>query len=79
METATLTSKGQLTVPKTVREALGVGPGDRIDFVQMDDGNYAILAATHPVVRLKGLLPRPAAPVSLDEMDQAIARGATGA
>jgi AbrB family looped-hinge helix DNA binding protein len=48
MAAATLTSKGQLTVPKAVRDALGVGPGDRVDFVQMADGNFAVMPATNP-------------------------------
>jgi antitoxin PrlF len=78
MATATVTAKGQLTLPKDVRTALGVGPGDRVDFVQMDDGNYAVMAATQSVKKLKGLIPKPRKPVSLDDMDAAIARGAKG-
>jgi bifunctional DNA-binding transcriptional regulator/antitoxin component of YhaV-PrlF toxin-antitoxin module len=61
-----------------VRAALGVGPGDRVDFVRMEDGNFAVMPATHSVQSLKGLIPKPEKPVSLDEMDAAIARGATG-
>jgi AbrB family looped-hinge helix DNA binding protein len=79
MTTATLTSKGQLTLPKEVRTALGVGPGDRVDFVRMADGNFAVLPATHSVKSLKGLIPKPRKPVSLEDMDRAIARGARGA
>lgn len=78
MTAAKLTSKGQLTLPKDVREALGVGPGDRVDFVKMQDGNFAILPATHSVKRLKGLIPRPRKTVSLEAMDRAIAGGASG-
>jgi antitoxin PrlF len=75
---ATLTSKGQLTLPKDVRDALGVGPGDRVDFVRMQDGNFAVLPATHSVKRLKGLIPGPKKAVSLEDMDRAIAGGAKG-
>lgn len=78
MTAATLTSKGQLTLPKDVRVALGVGPGDRVDFVRMEDGNFAVVPATHSVKKLKGLIPQPKKPVSLDDMDKAIARGADG-
>jgi antitoxin PrlF len=78
MSTATLTSKGQLTLPKDVRTAMGVGPGDRVDFVLMEDGNFAVLPATHSVRSLKGLIPKPKKPVSLEDMDKAIARGAKG-
>lgn len=79
MATATITSKGQLTVPKAVREALGIGPGDRVDFVRMADGNFAVLPATKSVKTLKGIIPKPKKPVSLEDMDAAIARGAKGA
>jgi len=78
MTAATLTSKGQLTLPKDVRDALGVGPGDRVDFVKMEDGNFAVLPATHSVKRLKGLIPSPKKAVSLEDMDRAIASGAKG-
>lgn len=79
MRTATLTSKGQLTLPKEVRAALGVGPGDRVDFVRMEDGNFAVLPATQSVKSLNGLIPKPKKAVSLGDMDKAIARGAEGA
>lgn len=78
MTAATLTTKGQLTLPKDVRTALGVGPGDRVDFVLMEDGNFAVLPATHPVKSLKGLIPKAKKAVSLADMDKAIARGAKG-
>ncbi|MGE0743077.1 MAG: AbrB/MazE/SpoVT family DNA-binding domain-containing protein [Hyphomonadaceae bacterium] len=78
MSTATLTSKGQLTLPKAVREAMGVGPGDRVDFVLMEDGNFAVLPATHSVKSLKGLIAKPKKPVSLADMDKAVAQGAKG-
>jgi AbrB family looped-hinge helix DNA binding protein len=78
MSAATLTSKGQLTVPKAVRDALFVGPGDRVDFVQMADGNFAVMPATKSIKRLKGIIPKPKKPVSLDDMDDAIAEAAIG-
>ena len=77
MTAATLTSKGQLTLPKEVRVAMGVGPGDRVDFVLMEDGNFAVLPATHSVKKLKGIIARPRRTVSLEDMDKAIARGAS--
>jgi len=76
MSTATLTSKGQLTLPKEVRDAMGVGPGDRVEFVRMEDGNFAVLPATLSIKSLKGIIPKPKQPVSLEDMDKAIARGA---
>jgi len=78
MTAATLTSKGQLTIPKAVRDALGVGPGDRVEFVRMADGNFALMPATKSIKRLKGIIPKLKTPVSLDDMDDAIAAGALG-
>lgn len=78
MATATLSSKGQLTLPKDVRDALDLHPGDRVNFVRMEDGNYAVLPATQPVMALKGIIRKPASPVTLEEMDRAVAGGATG-
>lgn len=79
MSAATLTSKCQLTLPKDVRQALGVGPGDQVNFVRMQDGNFAVMPASLPVKRLKGIVPRPTKPVTLEDMDRAIAAGAKGA
>lgn len=78
MTAATLTSKGQLTLPKDVRAALGVGPGDRVDFVRMEDGNFAVLPATHSVKKLKGIIARPKKTVSIESMNKAISHGARG-
>ncbi len=78
LSASTITSKGQVTLPKEVRNAMGVGPGDRVQFVRMEDGNFAVMPATTPVMALKGLIPKPKKPVSLADMDRAIARGAKG-
>jgi AbrB family looped-hinge helix DNA binding protein len=79
MATATLTSKGQITLPRDVRASLGVAAGDGLDFIQMDDGNYAIVPAAYSIQSLKGVLPRPFKPVSLEDMEAAIEAGARGA
>ncbi|MEX1168258.1 MAG: AbrB/MazE/SpoVT family DNA-binding domain-containing protein, partial [Hydrogenophaga sp.] len=54
MSTATLTSKGQITIPADVRQALEVDAGDRVEFVQIAHGRYEFVAATRPVSDLKG-------------------------
>ncbi len=78
MATATLTSKGQITVPVAVREALGVDAGDRVEFVEIGPGRYEFIAATQPVTALKGMFGKPGKTVSIDEMNAIIARrGAT--
>lgn len=73
---STLTSKGQTTLPRDVRTALGLKPGDRVRYLVLDGGEVRILP-TRPVSSLAGLLQRPGVePVSLDAMEEAIARGA---
>lgn len=76
MPTATLTSKGQLTLPRQVRVALGVEAGDRIDFVPLEGGRFAVMPATAPLAALKGVVRKPDRPVPLADMDAAIAEGA---
>ncbi len=80
MPAATLTSKGQLVVPKSIRDLMGIHPGDRLDFVVLDDGNVLVRPATEDVRRLKGLLRRPGrTPISVEEMNRIILqRGARG-
>ena len=78
MHTAKITSKGQVTIPRQVREDMGVTSGDRLDFVRMEDGHYAVVPASHSIKSLKGIIPRPKRPVSLDDMQAAIGAGATG-
>ena len=78
MAAATLTSKGQITIPVQVRAALGVDAGDRIEFVEIEKGQFAIVAATRSVRELNGLFHRKGQkPVSIEEMNAAIAKGAS--
>ena len=76
MSTATLTTKGQITIPAIVRVSLGLETGSRVEFVETVDGQYLIVAATKPVQALKGLLRKPDAPVTITEMNQMIANSA---
>jgi antitoxin PrlF len=79
MPIATLTSKGQITVPRAVREHLGVDTGDTIDFVIDPAGQVRVRAASGAVSALKGLLHRPGrAAVSQAAMDRAIRNAARG-
>lgn len=70
--TATITSTGQITIPAQVRASLGVAAGDRVEFVELGKGQFAIMASTHSVQDLKGLIRTPAKPVSIEEMHAAI-------
>jgi antitoxin PrlF len=78
MPSATVTSKGQITIPAEVRNKLGLDPGDRVQFVETREGEFSIVPATGSVRELKGLFRgRRPKPVSLEEMDRAIAKGAS--
>ena len=72
---ATLSSKGQATIPKAVRDRLQIKSGDRFKFFFHPDG--VIILPKISTARLKGMIPKPAQPVSLEEIDRAIAQGAT--
>jgi len=72
MTTATITSKGQITIPKCVRTSLGVTTGDRVEFVEIAEGVFQIVAATQDVKTLKGIVPKPKKPVTIEEMNKAI-------
>ena len=73
MSTATITSKGQITSPAIVRAALGVEAGDRVEFVQVEPGHFELVAATQSVTALKGLVRKPASPVTIKAMNEVIA------
>jgi antitoxin PrlF len=78
MATATITSKGQITIPAQVRAELGVDPGDRIEFVKVGKGEFSIVPATRSVKELKGLFRRRRSkPASIAAMNAAIAEGAS--
>jgi antitoxin PrlF len=78
MSTATITSKGQITIPAAVRQALQVETGDRVEFVQIEPGQFLFLAANRSVTELKGMFGPAKKVVSIEEMNRAIAaRGAS--
>ncbi|MDN7875060.1 AbrB/MazE/SpoVT family DNA-binding domain-containing protein [Burkholderia aenigmatica] len=74
MTAATITSKGQVTIPVDVRNHLGLEAGDRIEFSFNEaTGRYEVYPATRSLAALKGIVKKPAKPVSIDDMNQAIA------
>ena len=77
MPLATVTSKGQVTIPKSVREKLGVKQGDKVDFRVGDDGTVSVVPITYSVESVFGIFAHKATkPVSLAEMDEGIAEAA---
>ena len=74
MAVATITSKGQITLPKAIRERLSLSTGDRIEFIEVAPGRYEIVPLVHDIRSLKGLVGPPGHVASLDEMNHAIAQ-----
>ena len=78
MPVATLTSKGQITLPKPIRQLLKLETGDTVDFIVGPDGTIQVRAGRFDVRDLKGLLRKPGRkPVSIEDMDAVLlaARG----
>jgi AbrB family looped-hinge helix DNA binding protein len=71
-----MTSKGQITVPKEIRTKLGLKAGDRVRFVVEADGKVRLWPAKRDISSLRGILPKPARVATIEEMEEAIRRGA---
>jgi AbrB family looped-hinge helix DNA binding protein len=77
MESA-ITVKGQATIPKAIREHLGLKPGDRLKFFLHPDGSVVLLPKS-PAQALRGMVrSRRRRPVTIDQMTRAAAEGAAG-
>ncbi|HUP47885.1 MAG TPA: AbrB/MazE/SpoVT family DNA-binding domain-containing protein [Thermoanaerobaculia bacterium] len=76
MPRSTLTSKGQITLPKEVRDHLGLQTGDRVNF-EIRDGAVVVEPETTDIRTLRGIARRRGRPVTLEEMDAAIRKGAS--
>ena len=72
MPTATMTSKGQITIPIEVRKALGLKPGVRIDFYESVDGEFVLRPKTGSIRDLEGCVPRLFNAPTIEEMDEVI-------
>ena len=78
MTSATITSKGQITIPARIRKVLHVSAGDRVEFVEVEPGRFEFIAATRSVTELKGMFGKAKKIVSIEDMNAAIAaRGAS--
>jgi antitoxin PrlF len=76
---STVTSKGQITIPKEIRDQMGLKPGDRVDFIKDRTGRILLKPISTDFRSLKGIIKSPFnRPITLEEMDEAIARGALG-
>jgi antitoxin PrlF len=76
MAAATITSKGQITIPKEVRKALSLETGDRVAFLVREDGVAEMHPETVELMSLFGAIKSRVKGVSLHDMDEAIRRSA---
>ena len=72
MSAATITSKGQITIPKNIRALLDLHSGDKIKFIVEESGEVRFLPVTQDVSTLKGVIPKPKKSVSVEEMKSTI-------
>ena len=72
MAESTVTAKGQTTIPKTIRDRLGLEPGSKVRYFVAHNGSVMILPV-RPVSALRGIVKYDGPPVSIEEMDDAIA------
>ncbi len=77
MSIATITSKGQVTIPKEIRDRFGLREGDRLEFIAEDDGTIRLRRKTVDLLDVIGFI-KPGRHATLDEMQEAIARGWSG-
>jgi AbrB family looped-hinge helix DNA binding protein len=78
MPISTVSSKGQITIPKEIRDELGLKPGDRVNVFKDKTGQLSVRAINTDFRSLRGILKsKRTRPLTLKEMDEAIARGAS--
>ena len=76
MSESTISSKGQVTIPKAIRMRMHLKVGDRLRFVVEADGSVRLAAATRDVSTLRDILPRPKHRATVDDMQSVIRKRA---
>lgn len=77
MKSATITTKGQITIPKEIRDYLKLEIGSKIGFVIDEDGTVKVMPLNVPVTALSGMLHRSGTAATIEDMESAIAQGAS--
>jgi AbrB family looped-hinge helix DNA binding protein len=72
---ATMTSKGQITIPKEIRRKIALHAGARVSFVVIGD-HVELTPVSTPINALKNILPKPAKSLTLDQIERAVIQGA---
>lgn len=73
---ASMTSKGQVTIPVATRRRLGLRTGMKLDFVINEREHIEMVPLVNSVSQLKGMVPKPSRILTVDDMDAAVADGA---
>jgi AbrB family looped-hinge helix DNA binding protein len=78
MASATITTKGQVTIPKEIRDYLNLDTGSKVDFVIDENGIVKLIPLNIPVKKLSGILHRKGMKAAtLEDMEQTISEGAS--
>jgi len=75
---STITSKGQITLPRQIRDILHLSSGDKVDFYVRDDGHVELVPIKRSIRDMKAMIPPPVRGVTLEDMNAAISAGAVG-
>jgi len=78
MPTATMTSKGQVTIPKAIRDAFRIKPGDRIEFFIDDEGKLVVWPITQDIASIKNIVDYSGSAVSIEDMNKVIQERGNG-
>ena len=78
MSIATITSKGQTTIPIDIREYLQLKPGDQVDFVKNEEGKVMMIPRNQDLLSLQSILPPTNIKATLEEIKEAIRRRGSG-
>ncbi|CAK8719861.1 MAG: transcriptional regulator, AbrB family [Candidatus Electronema aureum] len=72
MTTSTVTTRGQVTIPKHIRKLLKIDRGDKVEFMVDKNGAVMLQSVTSDVALLKGMVPKPEKYVSIEDMNNAV-------
>jgi antitoxin PrlF len=78
MPSAKVTSKGQITIPAELRRELNLKPGDHINFAKIGERRFVMVAKNRSLKDLAGMFGKFPRTVSIEEMNEAVARGGAG-
>jgi AbrB family looped-hinge helix DNA binding protein len=78
MISSKITSKGRIAIPVEVRKKLGLKPGTRVWFIENENGEYTLKVKTGSIMNLRGIFKWTGKPVSIEEMNEAIAQCGAG-